>query len=282
MSDWLEWFIGYGQNAGSELITLLVFQGILAFTITTTIAPKQWSMARIMLTALVWPLTLIVLMVGKPVKAIRNRRDPQLALDQLARRHRDESRPALEQDASIAFWRAQLTAESEVERECAVRMLTDVYAVLLEEPKPEPTGTESDPLDLSRYIAPGDYSHLHAKPYVMPPSGGRSQVCRFCLGAGYDQAELRPCSACEGWGVIKPYAYRRCPDCNQFFRFCNEPPVPLRCPTCSEEHGQILADTSRAAIRSNPQGMNYDPVAVAGEANPVTVALRQFRFPSAS
>src|ERR1700752_774597 len=157
MIGWLEWVIGYGQGAGPDLmIYLFVFQWISAFTIImTVIASKQWSMTRIILTALVWPLALIVLMVGKPVKAIRNRRDPQLALDQLVRRHRDESRPALEQDASIAFWRAQLTAESEVERECAVRMLTDVYAVPLEEPKPEPTGTENDPLDLSRYIAPG-------------------------------------------------------------------------------------------------------------------------------
>lgn len=170
MIGWLEWIIGYAQGAGLEILVYgFIFQYMVTVTSLIIFTPHRWSTNRILLTALLGPLVLIMFMLAPPVKAIRKAVRRSMANDEAiavmqdyvdrhtsgaAKREYEQGlREIDDRKKSIIFWRAQLNAESATERECAVRMLTDVYGVSLEEPKPVEPAPPATPLRSSFDIA---------------------------------------------------------------------------------------------------------------------------------
>lgn len=107
--------------------------------------------------------------------------------------------PDQKRDESITFWRSQLQAESEVEREVAVRMLTDVYEVPLKEPDPEPeVAIPSRPLHGPQPrrtpVMPKALTRLPEGTKTCPACGGTAVridvscdpiTCTFCRGTGW-------------------------------------------------------------------------------------------------
>jgi hypothetical protein len=101
---------------------------------------NQESFARHILNTVFWPLGLIIFCVATPLKMHKlSGRDPQLAVDDLARAHRTQDLEREARNQSIAFWRESLTSDNVVEQNLAKDMLAQYFEVGEVDEVPPPT-----------------------------------------------------------------------------------------------------------------------------------------------
>lgn len=231
MIAWLEWFADWQGGLGGGLLVLgFMTQWIAATTITSWLAPRHWGFLRFFLTTVFWPVALVSLVLTATTAKVqrildRRRMSPikaQMVVEDYIERNGGTPYVQQNREESISFWRERLQAESEIERECAVMMLTDVFEVPLDEPEPEPAETEDDPDDLTTWQKLFRQVEITTPPktperlldtlqkqaeqivetYAVPPAMYLTR-CPRCRGTGYQRllpAGKIVCSTCGGAG----------------------------------------------------------------------------------